>query len=436
MTEDLTSVFFIRYLYRSFSIMITISKLIFRRFLLGQQGLWPGRRFKGLKGTTSAIQQMQSLQLDPLNIVARSQEIALYGRVLDFNLEYLYQAAYEKRGFFDYGNWLFMYPIHEFPYWRLPMKHREERGMNYESFTHPPAELTRFVLNELRERGPLGNRDFGGQAVKAWSYRGRKEASVALYYLWLIGEVMITNRRGFDRVYDLHERVLPREYDYTAPESEAEDFFSRKSIAHSGLARESTWRTGLAQFLSRDVSRQEAKERIEQLIERGLVSRVRVEGSKDGFLVLNSDQPHLSELEAGRIPKAWKPKGPTTEEEVTFLAPLDPVSARGRAKKVFDFEYLWEVYKPAHQRCWGYYTLPILYGDDLVARLDPKLDRKTNTLHILGFWLEEDAPKDEVFASALANGLKRFADMIGAEKFDLNGIRQVKLRSYLKKKLK
>jgi len=175
---------------------------------------------------------------------------------------------------------------------------------------------------------------------------------------------------------------------------------------------------------------------VHQLVENNTVSRVRVEGSKDGFLILNSNQPHLSDLEAGRIPKAWKPKGPTTEEEVTFLAPLEIVSARGRAKKVFDFEYLWEVYKPVHLRRWGYYTLPILYGDDLVARLDPKLDRTTNTLHILGFWLEDDAPKDEAFANALSNGLKRFADMIGAEKIDLSGVKPVKLRSYLKKKLK
>jgi uncharacterized protein YcaQ len=416
--------------------MDSISKLTFRRFLLGQQGLWPGRRFKGLGGTAKAIHQMEGIQLDPLNIVARSQEIALYGRVLDFKLEHLYQAAYEKRGFFDYGGWLFMYPMHEFPHWRLHMKHREEQGMHYESYRHPPAELLKFVLNELRTRGPLGNRDFGGEAVRAWSYRGRKEASIALFYLWLIGEVMITNRKGFDRIYDLRERVLPSEYDYSAPVSEAEDFFSRKTIAHLGMARESTWRTSLAGFIHRDVSREESKKRVEQLIEQGVASRVRVEGSKDVYLFLNSDQPHLSDLEAGRVPKKWKPLGLSTEEEVTFLAPLEMVSARGRAKQVFDFEYLWEVYKPVHQRRWGYYTLPILYGDDLVARLDPKLDRQTNTLHILGFWLEDDAPKDEAFANALANGLKRFGNMIGAEKYDLSGIKPAKLRMYLKTKIK
>jgi uncharacterized protein YcaQ len=254
-----------------------------------------------------------------------------------------------------------------------------------------------------------------------------------LFYLWLIGEVMITNRRGFDRIYDLRERVLPSEYDYAASESEAEDFFSRKTIAHLGVARENTWRTSLAGFLHRDVSREESKERIERLIEQGIASRVRVENSKDGYLVLNSDQPYLSDLEAGRIPKGWKSLGPSTEEEVTFLAPLEMVSARGRAKQVFDFEYLWEVYKPAHQRRWGYYTLPILYGDDLVARLDPKLDRKTNALHILGFWLEDDAPKDEAFANALGRGLARFAKLVNAQHIKLDAMQPRRLRTQVLK---
>ncbi|MBI5352162.1 MAG: YcaQ family DNA glycosylase [Chloroflexi bacterium] len=414
----------------------TISKQTFRRFILGQQGLWPGRRFKGLTGAESALRQMEGLQLDPLTMVARSQDIAMYGRVLNYKPDHLYKMAYQQRKAFDYGGWLFMYPMSEFPYWRLHMKHRQQTGIHYEAFRHPPAELIKFVLDELRERGPLGNRDFEGAKVSAWSYRGRKEASIALFYLWLTGEVMITNRKGFDRIYDLRERVLPGEYDFSVTDSEAEDHFGLKTIAFLGLARESRWRIDFSNYLHRDVAKDEAKERIERLIEQGSISRVGVEGSKDVYLYLNSNQTHLSDLEAGRIPKKWKPVGPSTEEEVTFLAPLEIVSARGRSKNVFDFEYLWEVYKPVHLRRWGYYTLPILYGDDLVARLDPKLDRKTNTLHVLGFWLEDDAPKDEPFANALANGLQRFADMIGAVKFDLNGIKQTKLRSYLKKKLK
>ena len=119
-------------------------------------------------------------------------------------------------------------------------------------------------------------------------------------------------------------------------------------------------------------------------------------------------------------------------DEVTFLAPLEIVSARGRAKQVFDFEYIWEVYKPVRQRRWGYYVLPILYGDDLVARLDPRLDRETMTLHINGFWLEDDAPSDDpTFADALAKGLTRFASFVGALQVNMDAVSPGKLRTHL-----
>ena len=122
---------------------------------------------------------------------------------------------------------------------------------------------------------------------------------------------------------------------------------------------------------------------------------------------------------------------------MTFLAPLDIVSARGRAKKLFDFEYTWEVYTPAHKRRWGYYVLPILYGDDLAARLDPKLDRTTMTLEIKGFWHEEDAPvKDSGFAEALAKGLVRFANFVGAKRVDISAIKPVRLRAHVNKMIR
>src|ERR671919_122716 len=150
---------------------------------------------------------------------------------------------------------------------------------------------------------------------------------------------------------------------------------------------------------------------------------------RETFLVLGEDVSALESLEKGKIPKGWNPKEATTLEEVTFLSPLDIVSARGRAKKLFNFEYVWEVYVPAHKRRWGYYVLPILYGDDLVARLDPKLDRTTMTLEIKGFWHEDDAPvKDPAFAEALAKGLIRFAKFLDAKNITTNSIRPTGLR--------
>ena len=406
--------------------MESISRLTYRRFLMGQQGLWPGRRFKGLKGTTAAIRQMQALQLDPLNIAARSQEIALYGRVLDFKLDHLYQSAYGQRNFFDYGGTLFLYPMEELPYWRAIMP-RTERYTRMSQFRKNHPNAMDEVLAALHANGPMSNRDFEGNGLSQWSYRGRKDSAVALFYLWLLGEVMITNRKGFDRIYDLRERVAPPEFDHVASVAEAEEFFAQKTIAMLNIMRAKRFRIGWKDAIEREVTPEEAQAKLAAMMEQGIVSPLRVEGNAEEWIVLTDDLPMLEALESGRIPKSWKPLGPSTEEEVTLLAPLEMVSARGRAKFVFDFDYIWEVYKPVHQRRWGYYTLPILYGDDLVARLDPKLDRQTMTLHILGFWLEEDAPTDEAFANALGRGIARFAKLIGAKKIQADGIQPRRL---------
>jgi len=165
-----------------------------------------------------------------------------------------------------------------------------------------------------------------------------------------------------------------------------------------------------------------------------VIAPVQIEGSKERWIVLAEDLPLLEALEAGEIPPVWTPLGPTTQDEVTFLAPLEIVSARGRAKQVFGFEYIWEVYKPLAQRRWGYYVLPLLYGDNLVARLDPKLERKTMTLQVNGFWLEEHAPVDDpAFADALGKGLARFANFVEAKKVDIESIAPKKLHKHIRK---
>ncbi|MEP7359143.1 MAG: crosslink repair DNA glycosylase YcaQ family protein, partial [Anaerolineales bacterium] len=109
-----------------------------------------------------------------------------------------------------------------------------------------------------------------------------------------------------------------------------------------------------------------------------------------------------------------------------------PVSARGRAKILFGFDYVWEVYKPEHQRKFGYYSLPVLWGERLVARFDSKLDRTTNTFVILGLWLEEKAlGKDEAFAEGLAAGFARFVTFLGADKLNAKAIHEPLLRRHV-----
>jgi hypothetical protein len=172
-----------------------------------------------------------------------------------------------------------------------------------------------------------------------------------------------------------------------------------------------------------------AKKMLGAMLSDGDLIEVQVEGWKAGHYALGSDAEVLRELSPGGVPKAWTPLETTTTEEVVFLAPLDPVSARGRAKVLFGFDYVWEVYKPEHQRRFGYYTLPILWGDRLVARFNSKLDRTTDTFVILGFWLEDQAlGKDEAFAEALARGFARFVSFLGASQLDATAIGEPLLR--------
>jgi uncharacterized protein len=416
--------------------MITISGQTARRYVLGKQGLWPGRRWRGKKGTVQAIRTCEAVQLDPLNIFARSQDIILHSRVLDYKPEYLYQVAYEERQFFDYGGWLAMYPMSDLPYFRAHMDKRAKHEYVKRHVSEYP-EVVEYVRAELRSHGPLGNRNFNGKRLAQQSYRGRKETSVALFDMWLSGELMIHHREGFARVYDFRENVAPKEFDYIAEEKDAEEFFARKAVSFHGLLREAGMRISLDYDMRRKYRREEVRQLLEEWIEAGLFERVQVPGQREVFLMLGEDVSVLESLENGKVPKAWKPKEMTTLEEVTFLSPLDIVSARGRAKKLFDFEYKWEVYTPAQKRRWGYYVLPILYADDLVARFDPKLDRKTMTLEILGFWHEDDAPiKDAAFADALAKGLIRFARFLEARKIKTNSIRPTGLRKHVEKVLR
>ncbi len=410
--------------------MITIDPDIARRFILGKQGLWPGRRWRGIEGAEQAMRAMEYLQLDPLQIIARSQDIALYSRVLDYTPGLWETVTYQQRKFFDWGGWLAVRPMDELPHWRAVMHRERDGGADVDRRIHQMGHEHAAAIAEmralLRERGTVSNRDFAmAQRTRTNSYRGRKDSSLALYYLWRTGDVMTHHRENFERVYALTETVAPPHLIYESSEAEAARFLIQKEIAFSGLARlkrtSDAWQRGVPFGQAGQIG--------EAMVADGEIVEVQVEGWKARHYALGHDVPVLRELSAGRMPAAWTPLETTTTEEVVFLAPLDPVSARGRAKVLFGFDYVWEVYKPAHKRRFGYYTLPVLWGDRLVARFDSKLDRQSNTFIILGLWMEDPAlGQDEAFAEAWGRGFVRFVTFLGASQWDVQAIDEPLLR--------
>lgn len=407
--------------------MLRIDLPTARRFILGKQGLWPGRRWRGIEGTAEAMRAIEYLQLDPLQIIARSHDIQLNSRVLDYTPGLWESVTYQQRDFFDWGGWLAVRPMAELPYWRTVMYRERDTNGRLRSLAHEHAEAIDEMRAILRERGTVTNRDFAMSSRKRTnSYRGRKDSALALYYLWLTGEVMTHHREGFERVYALTESVAPADLIYEAEDGETDRFLIRKEVAFAGLSRiartADSYRRGEPSGKTKT---------LEAMLADGELIEVKVEGWKAAQYALGSDVDLLQDLAAGRHPAAWAPQETTTLEEAVFLAPLDPVSARGRAKELFGFDYVWEVYKPQEKRQYGYYTLPVLWGDRLVARFDSKLDRTSNIFIILGLWLEDEGlGRDEAFASALARGFERFVRFLGASKLDASVIEQPLLRKW------
>lgn len=409
--------------------MLTIALETARRFILGKQGLWPGRRWRGGEGTEQAMRAMGYLQLDPLQIIARSQDILLHSRVLDYTPGLWEDVTYQQRQFFDWGGWLAARPMDELPYWRVVMHRERDHKDRIREMGRDHAEAIVEMRAVLQERGTVNNRAFAmATRTRTQSYRGRKDSALALYYLWRTGEVMTHHRENFERVYALTEAVAPAHLIHEHDEDETDRFLIKKDLNFFGLSRlalnsESFYRSG------REAS---AKLLIAAMIASGELVAVKVEGWKQLHYALGSDMDLLQDVIARRIPSAWSTVLTTTTDEVVFLAPLDPVSARGRAKPLFGFDYIWEVYKPLHLRKFGYYTLPILWGEQLVGRFDSKLDRTSNTFIILGFWLEDAAlGNDAAFAKALAAGFARFVRFLGAGNLDATAIREPLLRHHV-----
>ena len=397
-----------------------ISLDVARRFLLGRQGLWPGRRWRGLVGTERAMRAMEHVQLDPLRVVARAQDLALQGRVLDYGEDDWARLTYEQRRFFEWGGWLAVRPIDELPYYRALMRRSRAWGRM------PPIEREhRAAIEEmrlvLRERGEVSNRDFTmGRRTRVDSYRGRKDSALALYYLWRLGEAMVTRRTSsFERVYAPAEAVVPARYLEAAGDAEADDYLLRKAVADAGFSR----LTGANSTLHRDITPAELGAWRDRGLAAGELIELEIEGLRQSRLALGADRTTLAALAAGRLPRGWKPLERTTREEVSFLSPLDPVILdRNRTRALFDFDYKWEVYVPDAKRQYGYYVLPILWGDRLVGRTDVRFERAVSTLRVLGMWFEDGVPNpvsDGELLAALRAGFRGFAAFLGAGSIDI-----------------
>ena len=229
---------------------------------------------------------------------------------------------------------------------------------------------------------------------------------------------MIHSRDGGDRIYDLTTRLVAPRLLEPVPAADAERRRFRRGMLLYGLPNASEL-LGIQRMSSLGpTGAHNRRSWVERREKEGRLVRVDVVGWKGAHWIDAEDAPILKTLQTGEVPNDWRSGSTTVSEEVTLLAPLDIVSARGRSTRLFGFDYVWEVYKPASKRRWGYYVLPILFGDRLVGRAEPRIDTRTGCLCVARVWWEANTdPKTLV--KPMAKGLGRLAGLLGSTRRDL-----------------
>ena len=391
-----------------------VERAVARRFLVLRHLLAPPR---GLPADPESVLRVMdrvgSLQFDPLEIAGRNHDLVLLARIAGYRREWAEHWLYEDRRLYEtYNKMLSLVPVAEMPWHRLTWdKHREaHEGGTFDE--HAP--LVEEMLTLIREKGPLTPRTVEPRERIDWYWRPTNQVRAILEALAEAGIIGIARREGNLRVYDLVERLFPADVlAVRRPEREQRRHRMLSRYRAHGLlgagGEPSIW-----YGTSRIATERAALQR--ELLEAGELVPVTVEGFRTERYLLASELPILDA--AGREIAAGEPPGGVAPG-VAFLAPLDSFCwDRDLLRRLFDFDYVWEVYVPAAKRRWGSYVLPLLYGDQLVGRIEPRIERRAGTLRIAGLWWEDgfDPFADDGFAPAFAAAIAAHRDFGGMDR--------------------
>lgn len=378
-----------------------------RRLALAAQGF-------GVRPSTAAISSAQVnrmigrlglLQIDSVNALVRSHYLPLFSRLGNYSPQLLDQAAWSQgrqRRLFEYwGHEASLLPLAMYPLLRWRMQRaRQGHGIygQLARFGQEQQATIRRVLACVEEQGALGAGSLSTRQERAgpwWDWSAEKHA---LEWLFAAGEVTVAGRRGFERLYDLPERVLPAAIlqQPLLDEAQAQRGLLLHAIGALGVATEKDLRDYFR------LSPADGPARLAQLLEAGEVQRCEVEGWRQAAYCLPA------------------PKVPRKVEASALLSPFDSlVWERSRTERLFDFRYRLEIYTPQHKRIYGYYVLPFLHDERIAARVDLRAERALGRLAVHAVH-EEPQGLDEQGMMALAANLRQMAKWLGLEQVQLN----------------
>jgi len=377
--------------------MKTLSQDAVRGLIIAAQGLHKCPASPATKADVpQIIRQMHVLQIDTIHVVARSHYLVLWSRLGDYPQRWLDELLAEGALFEYWSRAACLLPIEDYAlYRRLMLNRLTWQEKRWRPWMEAHAQLVDKLLTHIRENGPVRSADFertDGAKSGWWNWKDEK---TALEGLWMRGDLMIAKRHNFQRLYDLRERVLPDWDDAQTPSLEAvHETFVLNAVKALGVTK-AAW---IANYFG--LYKKVAQSVLEKLAKRGLLQTVQVEGwDVPGYF--HPDQRAAIEAAAnGQIPLS----------RTTLLSPFDPLMwDRARAQEVFNFTYQIECYTPAPRRIYGYFTLPMLFNNALIGRLDPKAHRKEGIFEVKALHLERGVNVDDALVAEVKWALKACA---------------------------
>lgn len=414
---------------------VTIDRRIARRFLLAYQGLGGGPPSSGPADPAAAVMdylhRVGSIQFDPLNIAGRNPELVLQARVPGFTPEVLHSLLYRQRRLIDgWDKMMCIYPVEDWPNFR-PLRQAALHKYRSSRRGQPALEAFPKVRSELETRGPLSSADIDLDHTVDWSWAPTRLSRAALEAMFHTGEVIVHRKEGNRKIYDLARRHLPTEYfEAPAPHPASSHPHASDHAPFSSEEEYSDWRilrrissVGLLWGRAGDAWLDTGKSAVrsaalQRLQARGEIHSLQVDGIPSRFFIPATALPLLEQVTRKLRTKDGDSQAPA---HATIIAPLDNLMwDRTLVEQLFGFRYRWEVYKPAAQREFGYYVLPVLYGDRFIARFEPGRNKSTGSLLIKNWWWEPDFQPGAAAIEALLGCFRRFCSFLGTETVEIS----------------
>lgn len=387
--------------------MVTLTNRQARQFLLLKHGLLGSYKFSGKEGALDFVRQAGCIQFDPVDVCGKNAELTLQSRVKGFRKRMLHELLYEDRVLFDYPDKnLSIILTEDFPYFSRYRQAAREGGRRFEGL----AELERQTIDYIADNGPVSSDTLPVSGTIFWhshihwsgNWGGQTNAARAvLEQLYSTGDLIIYSKSGSRKTYDLAEKYISADI-LEADDPLPEEFAHQKwrvlrRIGAVGLL----WNRPSDAWLN--IWNLKAPQRSEifwQLLQEEKILEVKVEGLKNVLYCRSEDLPLL---DAVQQKASYTPR-------CELIAPLDCMMwDRKLIKALFHFDYTWEIYTPAEKRKYGFYVLPMIYGDKFAGRAEAVADRKADALIVKNIWYEDGIKQSKALEAAVDKCMRRFA---------------------------